>query len=354
MATAQSGERSNPLKKPPGHKPPVPRWTLKLPDDASHVYTLYIGVQCHGAQKDIPKRIEDKVAIVLSESAAAVDVLRVTDGYDVAHTKVWVAYFTIEQHFRTTIEKLNLVRLWNELGPDNSQIGLWTESFTAPTSRLETNYARLDHNPGLSQVPNVEQPAHELTAYWGAGRDRIPASAHDLFPTTEDIHTPATVPKGLGQRLRGSNYDNMCHIRSGQWWEQCDDEERIAYEQNLQEALMQGMQYLWEHPEETGTLGLRFLQNLNAEGQPIRETCGAGFFRNWADLERWSSRHPSHLKIFNGALWHAKQFGDERKFMTWHEVWILKRGEVQFDYVNCDPRTGVIKRVELEAEALEE
>ncbi len=29
---------------------------------------------------------------------------------------------------------------------------------------------------------------------------------------------------------------------------------------------MHGMQYLWDNPEETGTLGLRFLQNLDENG----------------------------------------------------------------------------------------
>jgi hypothetical protein len=179
------------LKKPSGHKPPVPRWTLKLPDDVSHVYTLYAGVQCHSTRTELSKTIEDRIEVILGGSAAALDVLRVTNGFDLAHAKVWVAYFTIENHFRTTLDNLDLVGIWNELGSDKSQIGLWIESFSAPVSRLETNYARLDHKPGLSQLPGVEQPSHELTAYWGAGRDRIPASAHDLFPTPEGIPTPA-------------------------------------------------------------------------------------------------------------------------------------------------------------------
>lgn len=115
---------------------------------------------------------------------------------------------------------------------------------------------------------------------------------------------------------------------------------------------MGGMRYLWDNAEETGTLGLRFLKNLNDDGDVMRETCGAGFHRNWADLERWSSRHPSHLKIFNGAMRHAKEFGEERKFMTWHEVSILKAGEVGFEYVNCAPETGVIKWVPLSVERL--
>lgn len=32
----------------------------------------------------------------------------------------------------------------------------------------------------------------------------------------------------------------------------CDAEEREAYEGDLQKKLMNGMSYLWEHPEETG------------------------------------------------------------------------------------------------------
>ena len=51
---------------------------------------------------------------------------------------------------------------------------------------------------------------------------------------------------------------------------------------------------------------------------------------------------------------HAKRFGDDRKLMTWHEVWIFKEGEAKFDYVNCDPKTGVIKWVKLDHQSLTE
>lgn len=123
-------------------------------------------------------------------------------------------------------------------------------------------------------------------------------------------------------------------VRSGQWWELCGEEERISYEEGLQGTLMQGMKFLWDNAEKTGTIGLRFLQNIDEEGNLLRETCGAGFQRNWADLEKWSSRHPSHLggrngpkdivltlthhiAIYNGMMAHAKKFGDGRKLMTW-------------------------------------
>ena len=152
----------------------------------------------------------------------------------------------------------------------------------------------------------------------------------------------------------------MVHIRSGQWWADCDDVEREAYEGpgKLQETLMGGMAYLWEHARETGTLGLRFLFNVDPGSDEEnlnlrRESCGAGFFRNLEDLEKWSSRHPSHLKIFNGAHKHARDFGEGKRFMTWHEVSVLKEGEGRFEYVNCVPETGVVRWVGLEREVLE-
>lgn len=85
------------------------------------------------------------------------------------------------------------------------------EHFTAPIERLETNYARLDHHPGLAQLPDTTQPSHDLTAYWGAGRDRIPASAQDRFEPPINIPVPFEKPRGFGERLTGTNYDNMCH-----------------------------------------------------------------------------------------------------------------------------------------------
>ena len=49
--------------------------------------------------------------------------------------------------------------------------------------------------------------------------------------------------------------------------------------------------------EETGTIGLRFLQNLDDEGEPIKETCGAGFHRNW-DGPGEVVEYPSLGKLF--------------------------------------------------------
>ena len=35
--------------------------------------------------------------------------------------------------------------------------------------------------------------------------------------------------------------------------------------------------------------------------------------------------------------------------MTWHEVSVLKKDEAKWEYVNCDPKTGVIQWVKMDA-----
>ena len=34
--------------------------------------------------------------------------------------------------------------------------------------------------------------------------------------------------------------------------------------------------------------------------------------------------------------------------MTWHEVSVLKKGEARWEYVNCDPKTGVVRFVKMD------
>lgn len=349
--------RRYPLTQPKNWVPPVPRWQLNLPNGVDSIFTTYIGVQQHKSDSSVDEartsavnRIETWLS-ELSNKPSVVDNFTVQEGFDVPKSRVWVAYWSDKNTWETAMSHLNLSEIHGDL-PESSRdsIGIWIETFRTPVERLETNYAGLHHKPGLGSLPDTDRTEHTLTAYWGAARDRMLASAYDLYepPAKESLKPPTEVPKGLGQRLTGTNYDNIVHIRSGQIWTQCPEDEATAYETTLEPVLMEGMRYLWSNPIHTGTVGLRFLRNMDEDGRPIKETCGAGFFRNLEDLEKWAKRHKSHLAIFNGAHKHAKDWGGNRKFMTWHEVSVLKKGEAKWEYVNCAPETGVIRWVEME------
>ncbi|KAL4804135.1 hem-containing dehydratase protein [Aspergillus unguis] len=356
--------RKYPLAKPPGHKPPVPRWTLEF-ESPSPLYTAYIGVQIHrqNADSDTERAFNSAIEAVQAwiKSASSperrIETFVHLEGDDIPGAIVWVVYWKNSTDYESSMKTLDLNTIYKSV--HNTSIGLWSETFTTPVSRLETNYSGTDYLPGLARLPGSSTSEHTRTAYWGAARDRIPDSGHDAFERLQREEEAPLDPVTLGKRISGTNsFDNIVHIRSGQFWGNCSNTEAEAYETKLEPALREGLRYVWENRQDSGAMGLRFLRNkhINIAGpdteHEAKETCAAGFFRNLEDLERWAKRHPSHLAIFNGALRHAKEFGPERKFRTWHEVSILKKGEIKFEYVNCFPETGVLRFMKLEGEDL--
>jgi len=366
--------RTHPLCRPPNHQPPIPRWRLSIPDQVKQVFVSYIGIEEHGsseaatyAKHKVVRAIQHWItaSFAVSESFTTI-----RDSHDLQPpTTIWVCYWSDPAHHTHALSTLDLRTLHHTLDTSiRPSIGLWHETFATSTQRLETNYSGLDYLPGLAKLSGTTTASHDLSTYWGAARDRIPDSAHDLFPRPAPAAAvrqspPHPLPQGLGQHLKGTNRGiaNMVHIRSGQYWQNCGQRETDAYETKLEPSLRAGMQYLSGNKAKTGTLCMRYMQNehvaiRNGDGDGGRvdrkESCGAGFLTNLEDLESWAKSHKSHVKIWSGAMAHYKAFGEERKFRTWHEVCVVKAGDATFEYVNCLPSTGVIESVELDVENL--
>lgn len=353
-APMASPARIYPLRKPKNHRLPTPRWKLDLTNGISSVFTVYIGIQRHSDDQET-KRAQSQATSAVQKWISAIDgpstfeKFTSIDGCDLQGSSIWVCYWTEPKKYRQSLDAFSLPSIYSALGPGRASIGIWRETFSTEATRLETTYSDLDYLPGVAKIPGTTTVEHENSVYWGAARDRIPDSAHDLFPQSKDISPPETIPRGLGQYLRGTNYNNMIHIRSGQFWENCSQEEADAYERRLEPTLYTGLRSLWENSKETGAQGMRYLRNEeNSETYRLRkETCGAGFFSSLDALEAWSKCHPSHLAIYRGALQHFKAFGDRRRFRAWHEVSVLRGGDAEFEYLNCVPETGVIRSIPL-------
>lgn len=398
LSTRAMCTRTFPLRQPPGHNPP-PRLHLRFPEDLEKVFTAYIGIQLHSTTLDHNQKIVDLLkqpatqiqewltypsfAPVSTEQFQLLDDntthlhsnkpdIEKSDpqpdpkSRSVIQSLIWVCYWTDETKYKASLEHLNLAQIYHSLDTlSRSNIGLWLENFTSDTSRLETVYSATDYLPGLAHLPGTSTTHHVHTGYWGAARDRIPGSADDLFEgdackipgitdSSKALSTTNVVIKSPGAHITGTNPHNMVHIRSGQFWGNCNDEETDAYLNTLEPKLRAGLSHLWNNPRETSSSGVRYLRNIAPELQPdtsgddfistvrqTKEACATAFFKNLSDLERWAARHPSHLAIWAGAIKHGKRFEGERKFRTWHEVSVLKGGEARFEYVNCVEETGV-------------
>ena len=68
-----------------------------------------------------------------------------------------------------------------------------------------------------------------------------------------------------------------------------------------------------------------------------------GHFLSLRHMENWAEKHPTHAAIFNAAISRYKQYGASNQLRTWHEVYVLPAGDQLFEYVNCDPGTGLLR-----------
>ena len=145
--------------------------------------------------------------------------------------RISVFYWTSRVAAAAALRKLGLQSLYQSLQSENaSAIGLWIESFTVPKERFETIYSGNDYHQGAGSLEKAAQIPHTFTGYWGAARDRIPASSDNNFVPQFTASTPNFGKDTRRRVVGGHNYDMLLHIRSGQYWERCQGEEREAYE----------------------------------------------------------------------------------------------------------------------------
>lgn len=190
-----------------------------------------------------------------------------------------------------------------------SLAGVLEEAATIPADHWETLHSTEEITPGVRNLSPADiTDVHE---YWGAARDRIPASADCDLASEPAEPLPA----------------NLCLIRSGQIWAYCDEKERNLYFEQVASHLLAGIKFLAENPD-TGCISSRFLQEQTLDGEDLESTSFVGWFRDLASLEAWSRSHPTHLAIFNSFIEMVGAFGGDIQLRLWHEVAVLPAGGV--------------------------
>lgn len=77
----------------------------------------------------------------------------------------------------------------------------------------------------ILQIPHNHPITRHL--YWGAMRDRIPMSATNLF----ENNAPIEIIEQSSNRVVVQAHENLCIIRFGQDWSQCDAEQMTEYQE---------------------------------------------------------------------------------------------------------------------------
>ncbi len=330
----------SPRNMPPAWNPPAPAWAVSFAEQKTSVVMAYFGTQARSpgqkpAQSNLGGFFDAADPPSNVERARFVD----RNGYS---NFITAAYWTDPASYERWREKSGYEAWWRDPARNSESVGHFREVLTIPPERFETIFS-LGIVVGVAKTGGpVVGPIREHS-YWGSMRDRIQASAKDDLKSSYGDRLPHLgATTSVGKRLRVNPPENLAIIRSGQDWTNCAGDELAEYDDSVRPALVEGMTFLRDNPDETGCCDLRFAEELDAAGAPLKKTFGLGYFLTLAHLEKWAATHPTHLAIFARFLKMVPKYGADLKLKLWHEVSVLPGAGQAFEYVNCHPGTGLL------------
>lgn len=260
-------------------------------------------------------------------------------------TSVILAYWTEPDAADRWWHSTAVQSYWRDL-PATGEVGYFSERMRFPAERYNYAAGTEDRHGSAAVLPLC--PCSTF-GYWGAYRDRIPASAGDPFesPLAGVPRNGATETRG--RRLRVRVPDNLCYIREGQGWGNCGPEERTIWNEKMNPVIDDWVHQLGHDPESTGCLTIRDCREHDAAtGAVIERRTQLAFLLSLGHIERAARTDPSHLAVHGTFVGMYTKPRFTPRMHVWVEVGILKSGDLDTEYVNCHPGTGLLPYFESE------
>lgn len=330
----------SPRNMPAGWTPPAPAWAMSFAHQTKPVVMAYFGTQ-------LESRAQERLAPPMhqffdcADAPENIEDARFVDRAG-CHNLITAAYWTDPASYESWNQKSGFVSWWSDPARAGDGQGHFREILIVPPDRFETIFSHGIVVGVAKTGSEVVGPIREHN-YWGSMRDRILASAENDLRSGYGENLPRQgATSTLGRRLRVKVPENLAVIRSGQDWNNCAGAELAEYEGSVRPALVEGMTFLRDNPDATGCCDLRFAEETDRDGSPLKKTFGLGYFLTLGHLEKWAASHPTHLAIFSRFLTMARQHGADLKLRLWHEVSVLPAAGQVFEYINCHPGTGLL------------
>lgn len=333
-----------PARRPEGHQPAAPRFSLRWAKPHLTLVSVYFAMQKKEATWVEKKDFFALIRAMLGEefAADATEIMQCTDESGVDNAIV-VAYWTDVTTYARWMATSGFRDWFNAEDRLHGDAGYWYEAIVVPYDRHETIYSGPNYRIGFGRTEGSEIVAITNNGFFGAARDRLPLSAVDELLISGDGQLKDNgIEDGFGKHLMAYIPHNTTILRSGQYWEGAGEEQLNDYEQALQPKLMKGMAYLVDAREKTGCMSMRIMTNLNEDGSLRAETSVCAAFASMVQLESWAKSHETHADIYKHAIAMNRLYKEKREVITWHELFVLPIGNT-FEYVNCHRNTGILR-----------
>lgn len=217
--------------------------------------------------------------------------------------------------------------------------GFWYEMLKIPVEYFESSHSGNSGKEGVSNF--LKMQLSEVHEYWGAMRDRIPASAYDQLLSQEinkqkKIYGDETSSKKLSITVP----DYICFIRTVQNLSNVSEEERQIYAEVMEPVLDTGIKFLSDILD--SCIDIKKVTEMSPNKDELQITSVLAYFKSLSALEKWAASHPTHLSIYGTYFKILKMQEGKSDISLWHEVSVLKSEDVETYYCYCQPDTGLL------------
>ncbi|RLV04563.1 hypothetical protein CTZ27_11650 [Streptomyces griseocarneus] len=311
--------------------PRTPRFTAYTlvfpPGCAGYVFGQY------GFQTDAAEKAEHRASAAAGAftGAHAPDVLDRGSFTDSAgrYNAVWYAYWLAPAAHRRWVAAGGRKRARAGVPP---LAGHWWEEATVPVgaqSALQTHRTADFPVRGLASV--LPQRVQDIHDYWGAVRDRIPIP-------DRTVHAAPTVRvRRRGESVHLSVDGGLCVIRTAQDWT-LSTVYRDRFLQDVAPVMRRGVDYLQQHPADSGCVAARDVREHDAHGTPLERASVLAWFDSLQAMLDWTRDHPIYEAFFEM----LGTDGTPLDVALWNEVATLPPGSVTAAYTHCHDRTGFL------------
>lgn len=325
-------------------KPPYPAFSALVDPAIEQLVMAYFGVQSkgeamHGKACAAFQNIRD--SLQLPDGPARHDLVQFTDAEGFLNLIV-VAYWQDPKTHQKWLSSPEVKDWWASDDRLSDGVGYFREILSPRMEQFETIFTH-DYGPfeGASVLfGNMSEPIFEH-GYWGSMRDRLPVSQNDTMEPSGQLTVAHGQPKA-GGRVIINGHQNLTLIRSGEDWSRTKDEERRTWYEDIEPVLHQGMNYLRDEGLEVGCYTNRYCHHIDESGNPLEKGFGVSLWNSLAALEHWGESHPTHLQIFVTFMRNVHKFKD---LTLYHEVSVFDASNQYFEYINCHPKTGLLRAV---------
>lgn len=235
---------------------------------------------------------------------------------------------------------------WHAAVPIGGNIGVFFERCKIRMMDTETSFSSRSPE-GYARIADCMSGPTDSHEYFGSIRDRIPRAQAESLVADRLPSLEGKCPlDAQGHLLTVRAPRNLCIIRSGQVYEECDEEEEALYLSSTKPLLDHAMASLTNDGLDCGCLSNRYLCLENELGQPLKKTWSVSVWTSLDALMAWVKTE-EHRRIFAAGMKHFRQSemrGKTSGLKLWHEVAVLDEDQF-FQYFNCHKKTGLLSTI---------